>query len=259
VARKRAGVAALQCHVAEAEDAAVHAGGVAGEVVLLGGALEQRLGPREIAPACRVVGEIGHPTARRRVLAEAQEQLHALLEQRLCTGAVSVLCAQMAKPAQRPGGAQVVARPARELEPGAEPRLGAPRIAALDRGAPCERERAGAHRRIDLDVEAQQRLQPAHRLALAHAADPERLQRFGERDAERGVARLERQRERRAEVVHVGREPVHPLALPRPARERSRVRGQREHEVSVAPPHRGELAAFGPGAHTRTRAPFRAS
>ena len=68
-------------------------------------------------------------------------------------GRVSLLRAQVAEPVQGPRGPQRVARLAREVEPGPQPRLRLPRIAGLDRRAARQRQRAGAHGGIDVTVE----------------------------------------------------------------------------------------------------------
>ena len=79
----RLDVASLEVDVAEAADTTADPGEIAGEPVLLRRPFEQRLGAVEVPVAGGVVGKECHPPTGRRVVAEAEEELHALFEQGL--------------------------------------------------------------------------------------------------------------------------------------------------------------------------------
>ena len=92
-----------------------------------------------------------------------------LSSNRACASALSPCSARRwPRPCSAQAVRSVVAGLAGELEPGAQPRLGALDLARPRSPSGPRRERTRADRGVDVAVEAQERLEPAHGLALPH-------------------------------------------------------------------------------------------
>jgi hypothetical protein len=240
----RLDVASVKGEVPEAVDTTAHAPEVAGEPVLLRRLLEERLRPVEIPFASRVVREERHAPAGRRVVAELEKELHALLEQRLGFLVVALLAAEVTEPVQRPRRPRRITRRAGEIQSGPEPGPGALDLSDLDRRATGQRVRAAADGRIHPVLETEQRVEPPQRLAVTHPANPERLQRFRRGEPERRVSRLECVGERRPEVVELDRQSIDPrLLLGRPPK-LPRMLPEGEHVLRVSASQLVDLAAL---------------